>query len=182
MTDELELLREVRAFDLEALSVVFDRYYDPIYRFIYHHVHHIQAAEDLAAKVFQRLLTQIAAGNGPEQHLKAWLFRVAYHLIVDDARRQQHRNHDELTEDTAISASVETDAAAALLVAQAYTALERLTAGQRDVIILRYLMAMTPGETAAILNLSVGAVKALQHRGLTALRQEMQVAKEGDYE
>ncbi len=175
MEHEEDWLKRAREFDSEALAAIFDHYYEPIYRYLYHHIHHVQTAEDLAARVFQQLLHQLRAGNGPKQHLKAWLFRVAYHSIVDDSRRQQHRNHEPLDEDTA---SVEHEPADFLFMTQAYEALAKLPSRQREVIILHYLMDTSPTEIADILELSIGAVKALQHRGMETLRRELRVGQE----
>lgn len=175
MEHEQDLLKRAQQFDSEALAIIFDRYYEPIYRYLYHHVHHVQTAEDLAGRVFQQLLDHLQAGNGPKQHLKAWMFRVAYHSIVDDSRRQQFRNHEPLDENTI---HIEDEPADFLLVTQAYEALAKLPSRQRDVIILHYLMDTGPAEIADILELSVGAVKALQHRGLEALRRELRVGQE----
>jgi RNA polymerase sigma-70 factor, ECF subfamily len=172
--DENDWLRQARAGSSDALALIFDTYYDSIYRYIYHHVHHVQAAEDLAASVFQRFWEQLTAKSGPDYQLKAWLFRVAYHLIIDDSRRQQHRHHEPLLEDFAIPADdIESRLVEKQLAARAYAGLEQLTPSQRDVITLRYLAEMSPAETASILNLTVGAVKALQHRALDVLRQQM---------
>lgn len=179
MDHERKLLQQAHSFDLDALAAIFDEYYEPLYRYIYYHIPHIQTAEDLTAKVFQRLLENLHAGRGPEQRLKAWLFRVAYNLIVDDSRRQQHRNHALLIEDMpAPITNIDADIVKARTVERAYSALTQLTTKQRDIIILRYLMEMTPTEIAEIRGITVGAVKALQHRGLNTLRQELKSEQE----
>ncbi len=174
MENEPDLLRRARNLEEEALAVIFDHYYPLIYRYMYHHVGHIETAEDLAAKVFQRLLQQFHAGNGPQQYLKAWLYRVAANLIVDEFRRQQRRNHQPLDPCLLIdSLNIEELSEHRVLTAQVQAALLRLTVRYRDVIILRYLADMSPDEIAAIMEITVGAVKALQHRALAALRREL---------
>lgn len=62
--DERDLLRRVRALEEEALGTVFDTYYQPLYRYIYHRVGHQETAEDLTADVFNRLLKEIDRGRG----------------------------------------------------------------------------------------------------------------------
>jgi len=174
LENEPDLLRRARNLEEEALAAIFDHYYPLIYRYIYHHVGHVETAEDLAAKVFQRLLQQFHAGNGPQQYLKAWLYRVAANLIVDESRRQQHRNHqplDHLAPDDSLN--IETLSEKHLLTAQLQNALLCLNARQRDVIILRYIADMSPHEIAGIMEMTAGAVKALQHRALAALRREL---------
>jgi RNA polymerase sigma-70 factor (ECF subfamily) len=169
-----DLLQRVLALDESALAEVFDEYYLPLYRYIYHCVHHAETAEDLAAEVFRRLLEQIAEGRGPRRNLKAWLFRVAYNLVVDDSRRQLHRQHAALNEGlSAGKAAVEEQAQHAILAADAHRALDGLTPKQRAVIILKFLVGLENDEVAQVLLLPVGAVKSLQHRGLEAMRRDL---------
>lgn len=172
--DELVLLTRARVLDETALAAIFDAYYAPIYRYLYFHTGHAQTAEDLSALVFRRLLDALVENRGPDHHLKAWLFRVAARLVVDDARRAQHRDH--LVLDEAISAddhSLEEAVQAQLRLAELRAALDDLTDSQRSVIILRYLLELSNEETADIMQMSVGAVKAQQHRALVALRAKL---------
>ncbi len=180
MDTESELLRRIKHLDADALAETFDMYYDSIYSYIYYRVHHVQTAEDLTAKVFQRLLQHLHSGNGPDRNLRAWLFRVAYNLIVDDSRRQTHRNHDPLLETMpASNHNIEEFIVTNQLIEKVYFALSTLTDKQQHVILLRYLIGMTPTEIANVLDVTVGSVKALQHRGLERLRNEMEL-QQGD--
>jgi RNA polymerase sigma-70 factor, ECF subfamily len=52
-------------------------------------------------------------------------------------------------------------------------ALAALPAEQRDVIVLRFLVGLTPGEVAERIGRSEDAVHGLQHRGRRRLRSEM---------
>ena len=179
MVEEQALLRGALKLDEPALSAIFETYYPLLYRYIYHHVRHRATAEDLTADVFSRLLEQLARGRGPRRHLKAWLYRVAHNLVVDHARRQVHRDHDPLDEEAvAAEHAVEMEVHSAILRQQAASALQRITPMQRAVIILKYLEGYTNDEIAPILELSVGAVKALQHRGLASMRRYLAHAGE----
>ena len=51
--------------------------------------------------------------------------------------------------------------------------IERLTGGQRDVLLLRILGGLTIEEVAAVLHKTPGAVKALQARGVAAIRRSI---------
>jgi RNA polymerase sigma-70 factor (ECF subfamily) len=57
-------------------------------------------------------------------------------------------------------------------------ALLELTEEQRQVIVLKFLEGMSNAEVAEITSKTVGAVKALQHRGLEALRAQLTVPQE----
>ena len=174
MVDERKLLREARSLDDSALGVVFDTYYPLLYRYIYHHVHHQATAEDLTGEVFARLLAQLAEGRGPKRHLKAWLYRVALNLVIDESRRRVHRAHESLDEwDVPDEMDVEMQAQTALAWRRARAALEELSPKQRAVIILKYLEGYDNKEVSRILETSVGAVKSLQHRGLASMRRHL---------
>lgn len=99
MDSEADVLRRAKSLDEDALAAIFDAYYPPIYRYLYHATGHRQTAEDLAAQVFHQLLAALHAGRGPDDHLKAWLFRVAANLVVDDHRRQKYRADAALEDD-----------------------------------------------------------------------------------
>lgn len=172
MVQEEELLRGARALEEAALGEVFDTYYPVLYRYIYHHTHHRETAEDLTAEVFTRMLEQLAKGCGPSRRLRAWLYRVAYNVIVDNSRRQVHRDHDCLDERTAFApGDVEGEAEQSLLRDRARAALGRLTPDQRAVLILKYLEGYGNRDVAEMMGTTIGAIKALQHRGLQAMRR-----------
>jgi RNA polymerase sigma-70 factor (ECF subfamily) len=172
LDDEAKLLERARAFDETALATIFDTHYNAIYRYIYLHTGHAETAEDLSAQVFRRLLEKLRDGTGPDHYLKAWLFRVASNLIVDEVRRASHRDHLPLDDNLlADEASVDEVTENAILLAQLFAAFDLLTTTQRSAVIMRYLMEMSNDEIAAILQMTVGAVKAQQHRALVALRR-----------
>ncbi len=185
MDDEQDWLTKARELDQTALAAIFDAHYDAINRYLMFHTGHRETAEDLSAQVFHRLLDALRAGKGPERYLKAWLFRVARNLIVDEARRGQHRDHLPLDETLAASGALLEDAVQQrILIGELGAALDDLTESQRSVIILRYLINLSNEETAQIMELTVGAVKAQQHRALASLRQSLRrkFNEEGIYE
>jgi len=178
--DEDKLLERARKFDQEALTWIYTHYHDAIKRYCYHHLGHNQTAEDLTADVFRRFLQALRKGGGPTRQLSAWLYRVAHNLIVDELRRRQYRDHASLEEgileDTLVDRNAEGPDALAgrsLRADHVREALLELTDEQRQVIILKFLEGLSNAEVAEITGKTVGAVKALQHRGLEALRDQM---------
>jgi RNA polymerase sigma-70 factor (ECF subfamily) len=179
LAQQQDLLRGARALEEAALGEVFDIYYPVLYRYIYHHIHHRETAEDLTAEVFTRMLEQLAKGCGPKEHLRAWLYRVAYNVVIDHSRRQVHRDHDCLDERTAFAhVDLEQDAEQSLARDRARWALGQLTTGQRAVLILKYLEGYGNREVAQMMGTTIGAIKALQHRGLQAMRRCLATGEE----
>ncbi len=179
--DEQALILAIRRLDQQALAAVFDAFYDPIFGYIARRVYQKQVAEDLTSEVFRKLLEQIGAGKGPDRYLKAYLYRIAQNLVVDYSRRQKHRDHDELDEfmddgSESIAAQVEDR----IRFQQAHKALSALDERQQAVISLRFIEGLTIEEVAHTLRMTIPTVKALQHRGLSALRNRLEVTGLGD--
>lgn len=173
--NENDLLQRARRLDETALGAIFDAFYEPLYRYIQRHLGHDATAEDLTAEVFRRFLEQIAAGRGPTSHLKAWLYRVAHNLMVDELRRDKHRRHEPLDEDLPASdPSVGEQARQAAMKRDLQHALLQLSPKQQAVLTLKFQQGLDNEEIARTLGMNTGTVRALQQRGLRALQRLLQ--------
>ena len=172
--DEQDLLRRARQLDESALGAIFGEYYEPLYRYIYRHIGVKLTAEDLASEVFRSLLEELKIQRGPTTYLRAWLYRVAHNLIVDELRRSKHREHEPLDEDRhAADPKVSEQVQQSMAQQLTLRALQQVTEKQRAVLVLRYLQGLEIEEISQTLKMSIGTVKALQHRGLEAMRRHL---------
>jgi RNA polymerase sigma-70 factor, ECF subfamily len=170
--DEQELLRRAIELDQEALAFIFDTYYDPVYRYIYRHLHHAETAEDLTADVFRTLLEKLNTKNGPNKFLKAWLYKVAQSLIVDEVRRNKYRQADVIDDEHQDDSQVVAPQVEQLLQRRSVLrAMRHLTGKQQSVLYLKFFQGLKQTEIAYALDMTVGTVKSLQHRGLHTLRR-----------
>ena len=167
-----QLLKKARQFDPQALAEIYDLYSDALFAFAYQQVGKTQQAEDLVAETFSRFLKALERGGGPTQHLQAYLYRITHNLITDQFRKDLPPNleldEDRLPEEGAGPEQLLDDLEGAERVRNA---LKLITPDQRQVIILRFLEGWTGPEIAQSMEKSLGAVKALQHRGLAALQR-----------
>jgi RNA polymerase sigma-70 factor (ECF subfamily) len=169
--EERALLERARQLDPSAFGAIYDAYHDALYRYILNRVRHVQTAEDLTADVFSQLVRTIGDRRGPSEYLRAWLYRVARNLVIDEARRSRIRSTVELSPDLpARSTDLSAQAHRSILRQQAQAALDRLSARQREVLTLRYLEGLDVREVAEVLGTSERNVRALQERGLEAMR------------
>jgi RNA polymerase sigma-70 factor (ECF subfamily) len=173
-TSDVLRLQKARARDRNTLGGIYDEYHPLLYRYIYRRVGDVETARDLTADVFRRFLQATVNGNGPNDQLRAWLYRVAHNIVVDHYRRQHVRQTD-LKEEQLVKADDDPGTTAELRIqcVTVRSALERLTTDQQQVIVLKFLEGLTNDEVAHITQKSVGAVKALQHRALAALRRQL---------
>ncbi len=129
--------------------------------------------DGLTNDVFLRAFRTIHTFRGDSRRFRAWVFTIAHNTAIDDARRRRRRppevGHDG-TADVA-GGDVEAEVMARLAQERVDALLGELSTDQRDVLTLRVVADLSVEETAAVLGKSYEAVKALQRRGLAALRR-----------
>jgi RNA polymerase sigma-70 factor (ECF subfamily) len=167
-------LQKANALDRNTLGGIYDDYHQRLYGYIYRRVGDVETARDLTADVFRRFLQATANGNGPNENLRAWLYRVAHNIVIDYYRRQQHQPSQLLKEEWISDDEDPGQAAEQRLQAdQVRAAMRQLTPEQQQVLALRFLDGLSNEEVADITQRSIGAVKGLQHRALAALRRQL---------
>jgi RNA polymerase sigma-70 factor, ECF subfamily len=136
-------------------------------------------AEDLTSEVFLAVFERLPTFSGDENDLRAFVFTVAHHRLVDDLRRRQRRGEPvcyDAADDRRSSRSAEQEALDGLSTSEVMRAIGELSQDQREVVLLRILGDLSLEQTAQALDKRVGAVKALQHRALASLKRIMEQA------
>ncbi len=170
-----DLLQRVGALEERALTEVYETLSPRLYRYACRLLDDPAEAEELVAETFHRFLLVLQRGHGPATHLSAYLYRVLHNAITDRFRRRPPADlplEDELTESP--SSDPARLSVARLEQARARALLQRLTPEQRLVVTLKYFEGLENDEIAAALGKNIGTVKALQHRGLQALRRQLE--------
>lgn len=132
--------------------------------------------DDLASDVFLGVFAGLAAFEGDERQFRSWVFTIAHRRLVDERRRRARRPvtvTDRIDLLDRRHGDAEEDALAALGRGRVDELCAQLSADQREVLLLRVVADLTVDQVAEVLGKSVGAVKALQRRGLTALRKKI---------
>lgn len=134
------------------------------------------AAEDLVGEVFVDLARNLRRFRGDEAAFRSWAFTVAHHRLVDERRRRARRPVEPVADPPERPAAEDPEAAAITAATNRWLLglLDDLTSDQRTVLLLRLFGGLTVPEAARILGRSVGATKALQRRGLDALRRRVE--------
>ena len=133
--------------------------------------------DDLTSEAFLGVFGRLASFEGSEQQFRSWVFTIAHRRLIDE-RRRAVRRPSIMTADNDLldreGGDVEQDAFAVLGTARVYKLCAGLSDDQREVLILRVVGDLTVEQVAAIVDKSVGAVKALQRRALQALRRKLE--------
>jgi RNA polymerase sigma factor (sigma-70 family) len=130
--------------------------------------------EDLTSEVFLGAFRGIGAFAGDEAQFRSWVFTIAHRRLTDERRARSCRPLLAAAEPPEIAGGdVEEEALRRLSADRVRTLCAGLAPDQADVLLLRLVSCLTVEAVAGILGKSPGAVKALQRRGLCALRKEL---------
>ncbi|MGD9933003.1 MAG: RNA polymerase sigma factor [Dehalococcoidia bacterium] len=169
---EASLIERARRMEGNAWDELYTLHYPAIHRYCAYRVSQPDAAEDLAADVFLQAVRGIGQYRYRGLPFRAWLYRIAHNVTADERKR--------LARNGGVASSVvpelaDPDFAPGVVDRRAIaTALCELTDDQQQVIILRFLEGLSLQETAAVMRRRAGAIKALQFRAVSRLRDILQ--------
>jgi RNA polymerase sigma-70 factor (ECF subfamily) len=187
MTDSVDknLVLRMKAGDLDALGVLYDRHRNPVYRTALAITGDWEAAGDLLQDVFLRLY-RFADRIDPARPLEPWLYRMTANLAYTWVKR--NRRWLQPLDDFAdwltgggwngpydqVEKRDEWD--------QVQRAILTLPLQQRVAVVLYYLNDLSLQEVAEILDVPLGTVKSRLHYGRQMLKKHLglELAPEGE--
>jgi len=158
-----------KAGDQDALRFLYLRYADNVYGYICSIVRDEHDAEDVTQHVFAKLPSALSRYEPRSVPFSAWILRVAHNAAIDHVRTRRSVPVEEVRSPETEAEDVARDRCDALR-----SALATLPGDQREVLVLRFIAGMSPGEIAARMGRSEDAIHGLQHRGRRTLRKELQ--------
>jgi RNA polymerase sigma-70 factor (ECF subfamily) len=173
---EAALCERLRAGEVAAFDVIFERYRPRIYGFLVRSCPSAAVAEELTQETFIRL-ARTAARLRPDTRLGVWLFVVARNLAVSH-RRWAVLDHDRLASLARLFArrparSDQPDelSAAAELGRRLEGAIQALPLTLREVVLLVGGEGLTPAEASSVLGLTPEVTRQRLARGRQRLRE-----------
>jgi RNA polymerase sigma-70 factor (ECF subfamily) len=151
--------------DTGALHFLYVRYADDVYGFVNSIVGNHHEAEDITQSVFAKLMRIIGKYEQREVPFSAWILRVARNAALDHMRARRQIPFEEVRTSDEGHEQVGFERFQSLR-----TALDRLPADQREVLILRHIAGLTPPEIADALGKTESSIHGLHHRGRGALQ------------
>ena len=171
------LLVEAARREPAAFGVLYERYVDRIYGYIYHRVGNAQEAEDLTARTFYRALDKLDSYEDRGAPFAAWLFRIAHNLMANwhrDRSRRRFLSLDRLwaqkSENDSPEEHVEVEENREAL----WSAINRLPEERRNLLLWKFGNQMSNLEIGELMDKSESAIKSLYFRTLSALRQDLE--------
>jgi RNA polymerase sigma-70 factor (ECF subfamily) len=166
-----------------AFEPLYERYVAQIYAYAYYRIGNAQDAEDITARTFYQALTHLSRYTSRGIPFSAWLFRIAHNLVANwhrDSSRRKTFSLDAVldTPDPGLSLSdlaEDGDDAQRL-----WEVIRRLPPERQQLLVLKFVDELSTQQIATIMGRSEGAVKALLHRTLVAMRQQFIPLSQGE--
>jgi RNA polymerase sigma-70 factor, ECF subfamily len=154
--------------DRDALRFLYVRYSNNIYGYVRSIVRDDHEAEDVTQHVFAKLMTTLVKYDDRGVPFFAWLLRLARNVAIDHLRANRLTPTEEVI-DPDTSSGVDLDRAETVR-----AALATLPEEQRQVVFLRHVVGLSPGEIADRMGRSESSIHGLHHRGRRALQRELE--------
>ena len=153
--------------DDEAIRFLYVQYSNNIYGYVRSIVRDDHDAEDVTQHVFAKLMTSIGKYDDRGVPFFAWLLRLARNVAIDHLRSVRSTPVEEVVSPDAEFEEEREDVMAIR------DALATLPAEQREVVFLRHVVGLSPGEIADKMGKTEGSIHGLHHRGRRTLQQEL---------
>jgi RNA polymerase sigma-70 factor, ECF subfamily len=175
LQDEESLVKRAQQHESEAFSRLYEAYFEKIYRYLALRIKNETEAEDLTQQVFIKMLHSISLYKIQGAPFSSWLYRIAHNQMVDYLRQKNKKATVDIEglplpdtgNDPQHILEKEGD------IEQLKKATQKLTAAQQEVILLRFSGELSIAECARVMGKSEGAIKALQHSAVLALRKAL---------
>jgi len=159
--------------DPAAFGGLYDRYVQPIYRYVFSRLGNAPEAEDVTSQTFMAAYDSLARYRERGQ-FSAWLFKIARSKMNDHFRRSRR----EVRLETVGEILEREDALGTLIRAEELSrirsVISELNDKEQDLIRLRYVADLSFAEIAELLGKREDAVKKSVYRLLARLKSQME--------
>lgn len=175
---EASLIRRAIKGDREAFGELYLHNVYAVFQHIYGLVPNATIAEDLTAQTFLNALEAMHRFQYRGTRFLSWLLRIAHNLTLQHLKNQKRDGHIPLLEGVE-AGSDNYNTPEALYEARSqrdfiWSQVSHLSWTQRRVLIMRFVDGLKPAEIAEVLGKSEGAVRIMQWRALSTLRQKVE--------
>jgi RNA polymerase sigma factor (sigma-70 family) len=179
--DEKGLVELARQGYPAAFGEIYDRHVSLVHHYAYTLLGNKSEAEDLTAETFVRALEAMKRYRWTGRPLSSWLLTIARNLGMNQLRRRQ-RTRDAFR---LLPASISKNPAEArsghgVDIEELRQAIATLSPVQREVIILRFVLALDYPQVAQVVGKSVNNVRVIQYRALRKLHEKLAPAESPD--
>jgi len=172
--DEKALVELVKQGNAAAFGDLYDRHVSVVYHYAYTLLGNRSEAEDLTAETFLRALEAMKRYRWTGRPLSSWLLTIARNLGMSQLRRRQRaKDAFRLLPASTSSNPAEASFTHGVDIHDLRQALTALSPVEREVIILRFVLALDYPRVAQVVGKSVNNVRVIQYRALQKLHEKL---------
>ncbi|MBN2009023.1 sigma-70 family RNA polymerase sigma factor [candidate division KSB1 bacterium] len=164
---DTELSQLIKNSDHTAFRELYERYWQPLYHFLWSRTLSESLATEFVQEVFVRLWNFREQLN-TQKNIKSYLYRIANNLIIDSHRKQKIRIQHQQEEQ---QSAQELDPINIELQTQLEIAIEKLPEKLRTVFVLHHLRQYTYIEIADMCNVSKKTVEKRMKKAIYILQK-----------
>lgn len=161
-------IERAQAGDSTAFHAIYERYRPAVYGTALRVVRDVHEAEDVTQQVFAKLMTSIGQYELRSQPFAHWLSRVTRNAAVDHLRRRRPVPSEDAERLADAHAGASRDTLESLKVA-----LGALPEEQRQIVLMRHLIGLSPVEIAERTGRTTASVNGLHFRARRQLQSEL---------
>lgn len=161
-------IARAKACNMDGHRYLYARYADNVFSYVRKIVRDEHDAEDVTQQVFAKLFRTIGRYEERDVPFAAWILRVARNAAIDYMRSDRLVPCEEVR-----GADQQTDESRHERRRSLTDALGSLPTEQREVIVMRHLVGLSPSEIAGKLGKSESAIHGLHHRGRRSMQREL---------
>ncbi len=163
-SDEM-IMQSVANGNLDAMTILFDRYHEWIYNFLYKMKPDAAFCEDLTQNVFYKALRYRTSYSGGK--FASWIFSIARNLFHDEVKKEKYRTNVSL-DNLRVVEDKEEDLSDE--VKRLHVVLNKLKAEEKEIIVMSRFQGMKYQQIAEVIGSSEVAVKTKVHRVLKKMK------------
>src|SRR5437764_7334659 len=172
-----DLVARLQRRDPQALAELYDRYGRLVYALILRVVRASGVAEDLVQETFLRVWNRVHGFDAEKGAIGPWLLAVARNRAIDYLRsaggRERNALEFEENDHPALYTDMERDILLSDSARRVKSAMEKLSAQQRQVIELAYFEGLSQSEMAERMGQPLGTIKTWVRSALKTLRDDL---------
>lgn len=160
-----------------TFEMVYDRYFDRVYKFFLYRLGDKSISEDLTSDTFIKILNNLGSYDREISGMGTWVFTIAKNTLYDYFRKNSRRKLlsldnfiDFFSSEKYVEDELELDEEKRYL----RKSLEKLSDRERTIVALKYGAELSNSEIATLMDISVSNTGVILHRTLKKLKGEME--------
>lgn len=173
MDPDLKLVKDCQNGNTESFSLLYDKYIKKIFDFVYFKTHHKETAEDIVSQTFLKALENIDKFDSQKGHFISWIYQIARNNVIDHYRSQKFTEDIEDAFDLSDKTDIEKDTDIKLKLENVKKYLQRLTAQEREIVLLKLWQDLPHKEIAQITGKTEQNSKVIFSRALKKIQRNV---------